>query len=402
MNKWRLISAVALLALPSLPVHARSQVAIDGQGRLHVFGLAYSGSTKVIQYAYLSPSGWIYRRLNGALKVAPVVATNSQGTIYVVGIGTDDAIYFTEGSGDYFGPWVRMAGGQKGWFGARPPDSAPSVEVNQDGRIEIFVTGTDRYAYHAWENCLGCGTFSWFWLINNTGYNQNNDPAVGRNGDGRLEYFVSPGTSTTGQVAISSFVGHVYQDVPNGGWDPGWQNFYSVDGAFYGQPEIASNQDGRLEIFVKTNSGISHRWQTQPGTWSSWAIFPSSNYFTLGAVAQDRRGVLMLFFQFSSPLSCPGSVNQYDPPCYYIGLFSQLSPNGGWGNAIGITSSNDKDFNPLAMYATDAISTADRKMHVFAYDSYDLRIKHQASNPVFDSSGNLIGHNWSGSWERLW
>jgi|SRR5215813_9866973 len=405
MRKWFFIAAVMVVGGVATSAHAREQAAIDGQGRLHVFALAYAypgGPTKVIQYAYFSGGTWNIRRLPGALKEAPVVATNSQGTIYVAGVGTDNAIYFTRGSGDYFAPWTYL-GGVRGSFSTYDSLSAPSIGVNQDGRIEIFVTGTDHYAYHTWETCTGCGTFNGWWdWINYSGYHQNDDPAVELNSDGRLEIFVSPSSTTgIGVLPHSNILGHVWQDIANGGWNPTWENFSSPDGTFYAQPVVARNQDGRLEVFIWTDNGISHRWQVfAGGWWSDWAILTPATYDMHFAVARDVNGNLMIFVEYSR--YCSDAMTQYDPPCYAIEVLRQVAPNSYWEPYWSDANFEGTNKNPYAATVSDAISTADGRMHVFAYDYYDLRMKHVASNPILDVYGQVLGHSWSNSWEQIW
>jgi acylphosphatase len=80
------------------------------------------------------------------------------------------------------------------------------------------------------------------------------------NADGRLEVFIR-GTDNA--------MWHMWQTVPNGGWS-GWA---SLGGGLSSGPQIAVNADGRLEVFVRgTDNALWHMWQTVPnGGWSGWA-----------------------------------------------------------------------------------------------------------------------------------
>jgi hypothetical protein len=81
--------------------------------------------------------------------------------------------------------------------------------------------------------------------------------AVGRNADGRLEFFVR-GTDNA--------VWHKWQVVPNGTWS-GWD---SMGGVITEDPAVGSNADGRMEVFVRgTDGAVWHVWQTAPS--NGWA-----------------------------------------------------------------------------------------------------------------------------------
>jgi hypothetical protein len=77
--------------------------------------------------------------------------------------------------------------------------------------------------------------------------------AVGRNMDGRLQLFVR-GTDNA--------LWNIWQTAPNGPWS-GWNSLHA---GFFGVPGIARNQDGRLEVFVcGPDNALWHRRQVKPG-----------------------------------------------------------------------------------------------------------------------------------------
>jgi hypothetical protein len=62
-----------------------------------------------------------------------------------------------------------------------------------------------------------------------------------------------------------------FQKTPNGwtGWnDEGWQSLGGTN-YYYNKPSAASNEDGRLEVFMDGEGGLYHTWQTFPnnGWW---------------------------------------------------------------------------------------------------------------------------------------
>jgi hypothetical protein len=83
------------------------------------------------------------------------------------------------------------------------------------------------------------------------------DPAAGNNLDGRLEVFVR---------GSDNALWHIWQTKPNNGWS-GWS---SLGGVIRGGPVGSRNADGRLEVFVKgTDDALWHTWQSAPNNgWS--------------------------------------------------------------------------------------------------------------------------------------
>ena len=76
------------------------------------------------------------------------------------------------------------------------------------------------------------------------------DPTVTSNADGRLEVFVR-GTDNN--------LYHKWQTSPGGAWTPNWA---SLSGVLDGNIGTGRNADGRLEAFVRgTDNNLYHKWQ---------------------------------------------------------------------------------------------------------------------------------------------
>jgi hypothetical protein len=141
--------------------------------------------------------------------------------------------------------------------------SRVDVGRNADGRLEVFAVRNDGRLLHAYQISAGAGWSSFY----DTGFSTSGKPAVGRNQDGRLEL-----------VATSSGrLYHQFQVAPNVGWSS-WYAF--PDNAWTARtdvpPAIASNHDGRLEIFIAdiTTACPVHLWQLAPNSgWSGFAKF---------------------------------------------------------------------------------------------------------------------------------
>ncbi|GAA3885301.1 hypothetical protein GCM10022243_57660 [Saccharothrix violaceirubra] len=90
---------------------------------------------------------------------------------------------------------------------------------------------------------------------------------VGRNADGRSEIVAR-------RLSDHHLLG-LHQTTPNGGWAGAWTDLGNpnTSGADQvGQPVLAANTDGRLQLFVKNGGGgVSTRFQTTPnGPWGDW------------------------------------------------------------------------------------------------------------------------------------
>ncbi len=86
-------------------------------------------------------------------------------------------------------------------------------------------------------------------------------PAVASNADGRQELFAVYGDRA---------VWHNYQVAPNSGWS-GWS---SLGGVVASDPAVQTNPNGSLEIYVRgTDGAVYHCYQTSSSAngWSAWA-----------------------------------------------------------------------------------------------------------------------------------
>jgi hypothetical protein len=66
----------------------------------------------------------------------------------------------------------------------------PVVAPSADGRLELFLAGADGNIYHSWQvQASGGWSAPWFSEGSAGGGFTAAAPALGRNGDGRLELF---------------------------------------------------------------------------------------------------------------------------------------------------------------------------------------------------------------------
>ena len=158
--------------------------------------------------------------------------------------------------------------------------SGPSVGVNVDGRLEVFVGGGDGNVWHIWQTTAGGAWSNWTSL--GSPYHSSGQlippvsPIVSVNLDGRLEVFV-----------CDSKLWHIWQTTAGGAWS----NWTSLDAppniGLSTQVAARGNHDGRLEVFAigRDDGNTWHIWQNTPGgAWSDWASLGAPPNYNL---AQD-------------------------------------------------------------------------------------------------------------------
>ncbi len=187
-------------------------------------------------------------------RISPVVAApNASGGLDVFVHAVDDQLWVDSDTTGAWTGFAPMTGNMR---------SSPAVASNQDGRVEVFVRGSDNQLWHQWQwtvptSANPSGTWSGFYPM--TG-NMTDSPAAIMNADGRLEVFVR---GSDGELW------HQWQSTPGGTWS----RFWPMQGQMTGSPAVARNADGRLEAFVRGQDGeLWHQYQVTPGGgWSGFA-----------------------------------------------------------------------------------------------------------------------------------
>jgi kumamolisin len=226
--------------------------------------------------------------------------------------------------------------------------------TNRDGRLEMTITGPDAKVYHGWENSPS-GPIGTFYSLGAPAGGAVSDPAAGLNQDGRIEVFV---------LGADGALWHVWQNAPNAGWTPTFASLgLPGGGALRGVPSVATNTDGRLEVFARAADGrVWHTWQVSPsGAWGPWyslgfggAAGPGSDV----AAGRNGDGRLEIFAADGA-----GTV-----------LHSwQTAPSGGWTG-----------FSPLggrAITGAPGVNTnRDGRLEVFAQAADDASVVHSWQN----------------------
>jgi GH25 family lysozyme M1 (1,4-beta-N-acetylmuramidase) len=187
----------------------------------------------------------------------PAVAPNADGRLEVFAIDQDGNlrhIFQTAPAGSWFDSWL-SAGAR--FTGSPAVASNYSADSSKDGRLEVFVRGTDGGLYHAWQTAPNG---SWSGTSRLGAVPAGGDPRVGRNGDGRLEVFIR---------GADAALWHVWQTAAGSGWTSG-SAFSGTK--VVGNPDIAADQNGLLDVYHLGTTGLLYETYQDPqhGGWSAF------------------------------------------------------------------------------------------------------------------------------------
>lgn len=259
------------LGKPTVPLKSSPSTAQNTDGRLEVFSAGSDGALwHLWQTSADTPwSGWssLNKPANTSLLVTAGIGKNADGRLEVFVIGSDGALWHNWQTAPEQGPWFN-------WFSSGRPSASignaqfpPSLAQNVDGRLEAFTVGTDGALWHIYQVAPNGIWSGWAPLGTPPNVHAVTVPIVGQNADGRLEVFT---------IGSDGALWHIWQTRPGQG---PWSNWFSS-----GRPAasvsntspalaVSQNLDGRLEVFtVGSDGALWHLWQSRPnGTWSTWA-----------------------------------------------------------------------------------------------------------------------------------
>jgi hypothetical protein len=219
-----------------------------------------------------------FSALGGAIIGDPAVGRNADGRLEVFVVGTDHGLYHK----------FQTMPGSNSWSGFAALGgnfiSNPVVGQDADGRLEVFAVGSDHALWHNVEKSAS-NSNSYSGFISLGGYILG-DPAVVQNTDGKLELFV---------VGRDKALWHNFETAANSNT---WVGYSSLGGAVILDPVVVQNSDGRLQVFViGTNNGVFYKFQNSSSSHLSY-----SGFFTLGgsvikdpAIGVNTNGRLEVF-----------------------------------------------------------------------------------------------------------
>ena len=179
--------------IPGAKLSARRKLSIaqNADGRLEIFAVGLDGhlyhtwqTTKnnSSEWAEWAPLGG-----GGPLPSDPVVAQNADGRLEVFVVASNGQLYHLWQNAPN-GTWSNpiSLGGQ--WS----PLRRPAIDQNADGRLEIFMVDSDRQLRHKWQTePSSSNQWSPDWSpFGPERWPLSSNPAIARNADGRLEVFM--------------------------------------------------------------------------------------------------------------------------------------------------------------------------------------------------------------------
>lgn len=309
-------------------------------------------------YLFIGPRSNGYRGTDAYRSTNPVNFNNKE---WMGSINAHAAEIVTDGSNTYvtnagwFQQGLDIAG--VGWAaGPLPFQSAqnPAVGRNADGRLEVFAIGPNGSEIdNLWQRTDG----SWSnWNEGSSGPfgpgSAGAAPTVVRNADGRLEVFALGPNG--GNIA------NRWQTQPNCCWSQWDGNFGPT--AAGSAPVGALNQDGRMELFALSPGGrtIVHKWQQQAGSnWSGWE--------KIGDAAGSIPAIANGGGRLTAVVLGPGSQN--------IAAITQTAPNSAFGAWNG-------DFGPTPAGGPPVlVQSPDGTLDLFVVNPYGNGISHRYQRP---------------------
>ena len=176
------------------PPNRRPFLARSANGRLEIFVVDYENQLYHRWQTSNATNQWSdgWNPLGGPFYGDPVVALDSGNKleIFIVGF-SDNQLYYRRQISPNSNQW------SDGWDpleGYWHPYKRPFVARNNDGRLYVFIVGTDGRMYHKWQTSLKSdGLWDWnsTWVqLGKEEWPRSSNPTVARNGDGRLEIFI--------------------------------------------------------------------------------------------------------------------------------------------------------------------------------------------------------------------
>ncbi len=221
--------------------------------------------------------------------INPCIARTSDGRLELFAIGKTGFLYHNyqnspEGS---WSGWIAMGTTNNVWA----QNGLPAVGKNADGRLELFIVGTDGSVNHIYQKVAGSSaTTNWtsFSILSSSDVSQTAKLAVGTWANGVQDLFV---------IGTDGVLYHNYQTSPNGVWS----GFVSLGGEWSQDADIAVNSDknGEVQVLMVGNSGnLYNNWQTSVNgtSWHGWNdIGGTLNETVRTAVGRNSDGRLEIF-----------------------------------------------------------------------------------------------------------
>ena len=236
-----------------------------------------------------------------AATMPPTAFLSAQNCVEIVVIGSDGQVCWTRqpmpNSDVLHLSWIQRPDSRVDNYQSGNVTLAPqlggrvAVGINQgDSHPEVFARCvTDSGIYHAWRNLTDNTWNAWTQLKGDTGFVDS--PDVAQAADGFLVVIARDSANHVRWASQNNILGIV-------GWND-WSNLPDAppESIFMGNPCIARNGDGLIEVFVLTGAILGIK-QTQPNGssgWGNWEMIGQLNMSSSPAAGINADGTLELF-----------------------------------------------------------------------------------------------------------
>jgi hypothetical protein len=225
-------------------------VGVNKDGRLEAFGRGTDNALWRSHQTAVNSSTWAAPvSLGGVLTSDPAVARDLNGWLNVFLVGSSGRFFRIQQSSTGWTGFIEMTG--------VVATSAPSVNANWDGRLEVFVRRNDNALVHAWHTTTSATAWSTW---SSRGGVITAAPVAARNANNRIEVFVKNDRNGVHRVWQHSTTG--------------WTSWVEMGGVVQGAPAVVNNSANNLEIYVVGGEGHYRQVQLQvDGNWSNtWEL----------------------------------------------------------------------------------------------------------------------------------
>jgi hypothetical protein len=328
----------------------------NGDTRIEVF---YIGWDFVLHHIWQSEpnGGWVAPAPLGG--TPPVQGPSPIQSQLAVGLneGQRLEVFYVDIDGGLRHNWQTEANGNTGWSGDTLLAAYANwiaVGQNPSGQLEVFYTGLQGSLFHNWQTTAGNSTAWAGEQLLATGKTLIDQLAVASNQDGRLEIFYINSSWNPDTGVTTAGLYHKWQ-MPTFPLSPTnqWseETLLAIDGQ---QIAVAQNQDGHLEVFyTDSKDQLWHIWQKDPNGTTGWADaerFHGDSASQI-TVGKNTDGRLEIFYVGTNGLLYRNWQN---------------GPNGknGWNGEVAIDEQSLKDSNALACQV-EVISNGDGRLEFF-------------------------------------
>ena len=221
---------------------------VSSGSELYLFARRSDGATLVRRRS--AGGSWnAWQSLDGFATSNPVAAVNSDGRVQVFVRGSDQNIYtrrqISPGSTNWEA-WSGLGGSAS---------SAPAVIRNADGRMQLFVRGPSGNLRSRQQASAGGSWNAWI----NLGGRIHWGPTAALNSDGKVAVFVGGQNNDLFQIVQTSAGG-------------AFGSYQALGGSISSHPSVVRNNDGRLEVFARgADHDLRHiRQNSAGGSWGAW------------------------------------------------------------------------------------------------------------------------------------